>query len=81
MIEERIWVAGHGGMVGSAITRLESQGRKVLTVDRSDLRRQPEVEFWLRANQPTAIVFAAAKVGGIPANCTYRPILLSVLWI
>lgn len=73
-MEERIWVAGHRGMVGSAITRLlESQGRKVITVDRSvlDLRRQPEVEFWLRANQPTAIIFAAAKVGGILANSTY----------
>ncbi len=73
-MEERIWVAGHRGMVGSAITRqLKSQGRKVPTVDRSilDLRCQPEVEFWLRANQPTAIVFAAAKVGGILANSTY----------
>jgi GDP-L-fucose synthase len=73
-MEERIWVAGHRGMVGSAITRLlEAQGRKVLKVDRSilDLRRQPEVEFWLRANQPTAIIFAAAKVGGILANSTY----------
>lgn len=73
-MEERIWVAGHRGMVGSAITRLlESQGRNVLKVDRSilDLRRQPEVEFWLRANQPTAIIFAAAKVGGILANSSY----------
>lgn len=74
MREERIWVAGHKGMVGSAITRLlKAQGRDVITVDRSilDLRRQPEVEFWLRANQPTAIVFAAAKVGGILANSAY----------
>ncbi len=73
-MEERVWVAGHRGMVGSAITRqLESQGRKVLTVDRSalDLRRQPEVEFWLQAHQPTAIIFAAAKVGGILANSSY----------
>ena len=74
MREERIWVAGHKGMVGSALTRLlKAQGRKVITVDRSvlDLRSQPEVEFWLRANQPTAIVFAAAKVGGILANSNY----------
>lgn len=73
-MEERIWVAGHRGMVGSAITRLlESQGRKVLAVDRSslDLRRQRELEIWLRANQPTAIIFAAAKVGGILANSSY----------
>jgi GDP-L-fucose synthase len=73
-MEERIWVAGHRGMVGSAITRqLRAQGRNVLTVDRSilDLRQQNEVEFWLRANQPTAIIFAAARVGGIIANSTY----------
>ena len=71
---ERIWVAGHRGMVGSAITRLlESQNRTVITVDRSvlDLRQQDEVEFWLRANRPTSIIFAAAKVGGIVANSTY----------
>lgn len=73
-MKERIWVAGHRGMVGSAITRrLRAEGREVLTVDRAilDLRQQDEVEFWLRANQPTAIVFAAAKVGGIIANSTY----------
>lgn len=73
-MKERIWVAGHRGMVGSAIVRLlESQGRNVISVDRSvlDLRRQPEVEFWIRANQPTAIIFAAAKVGGILANSSY----------
>lgn len=71
---ERIWVAGHRGMVGSAIKRLlESQGRQVITVDRSilDLRRQVDVEFWIRANRPTAIIFAAAKVGGIIANSSY----------
>jgi len=74
MGEERIWVAGHRGMVGSAIARLlESQGRNVLTVDRAtlDLRRQRDLEIWLLANQPTAIIFAAAKVGGILANSSY----------
>lgn len=74
MVEEKIFVAGHRGMVGSAIVRLlRAHGRNVITVDRSilDLRRQTEVEFWLRANQPTAIIFAAAKVGGILANSTY----------
>lgn len=73
-MEERIFVAGHRGMVGSAIVRLlRAQGRNVITVDRSilDLRRQMEVEFWLRANQPTAVIFAAAKVGGILANSSY----------
>ena len=73
-MDERIWVAGHRGMVGSAITRrLRAQGRNVLSVDRAalDLRKQDAVEAWLHANKPTAIVFAAAKVGGIVANTTY----------
>lgn len=73
-MEERVWIAGHRGMVGSAITRaLRAQDRNVITIDRSilDLRKQDEVEFWLRANKPTSIVFAAAKVGGIGANSTY----------
>jgi len=61
-------------MVGSAITRcLELRGDKVLKADRSvvDLRNQIAVEVWLRQNRPDAIVFAAAKVGGIYANDTY----------
>jgi GDP-L-fucose synthase len=71
--EERIWVAGHNGMVGSAITRfLRRQGRRVLTVDRSivDLRNQQAVQIWLQQNRPTSVIFAAAKVGGILANDT-----------
>jgi GDP-L-fucose synthase len=73
-VAEKIYIAGHRGMVGSALVRqLQSQGRTIITVDRSilDLRRQSEVEFWLRANKPTAVIFAAAKVGGILANDTY----------
>ena len=63
---KRIWVAGHRGMVGSAIVReLSSSGLEVLTVDRSlvDLRDQKAVELWLKWNKPDAIIFAAAKVG------------------
>lgn len=74
MTAERIWVAGHRGMVGSAICRhLQSLGRTVITVDRSilDLRRQSDVEIWLQGAQPSAIIFAAAKVGGIIANSSY----------
>lgn len=70
----RVWVAGHKGMVGSAVTRcLEARGESVLKVDRSvvDLRNQIAVEVWLKQNRPDAIVFAAAKVGGIYANDTY----------
>ena len=58
-------------MVGSAITRyLTKRGDEVLKVNRAvvDLRNQTGVEVWLKRNRPEAIVFAAAKVGGIYAN-------------
>ena len=74
MTKRRIWVAGHKGMVGSAIARyLQGRGDEVLKVDRSvvDLRNQISVEVWLKQNRPDAIVFAAAKVGGIYANDTF----------
>ena len=74
MVKQRIWVAGHKGMVGSAITRcLERRGDEVLKADRGvvDLRNQIGVEVWLKQNRPDAIIFAAAKVGGIYANDTY----------
>ncbi len=61
-------------MVGSALTRyLEARGDHVLKADRSvvDLRNQIAVEVWLKQNRPDAILFAAAKVGGIYANDTY----------
>ena len=67
----KVWVAGHKGMVGSAVTRyLEARGDAVIRVDRSvvDLRNQIAVEVWLKQNRPDAIIFAAAKVGGIYAN-------------
>jgi GDP-L-fucose synthase len=71
---KRIWVAGHKGMVGSAIVRrLAAEDCEVITVDRSevDLIRQAEVDAWLRNVRPDAIVMAAAKVGGILANDTH----------
>lgn len=71
---KKIWVAGHRGMVGSAVVRrLEREDCTVLTVDRDrvDLRRQTAVEEWLAETKPDAIVLAAAKVGGILANSTY----------
>ncbi|BDV36198.1 GDP-L-fucose synthase [Methylocystis iwaonis] len=74
MNKRRIWVAGHKGMVGSAVVRhLEMRGDTVLKVDRSvvDLRNQIAVEVWLKQNRPDAIIFAAAKVGGIFANDTF----------
>lgn len=69
-----VWVAGHRGMVGSAIVRrLEREGCDVLTADRGelDLTRQAEVEEWMTAMKPEAVFLAAAHVGGILANDTY----------
>ena len=71
---KRVWVAGHRGMVGSALLRrLERTGCAILTVTRQecDLMRQEQVERWMRAARPEAVVVAAAKVGGILANDRY----------
>jgi GDP-L-fucose synthase len=71
---KRIWVAGHKGMVGSAvIRRLAVENCEIVTADRTevDLTRQNEVENWVRDARVDAIVMAAAKVGGIMANDTY----------
>ncbi|MCW5773049.1 MAG: GDP-L-fucose synthase [Rhodospirillaceae bacterium] len=71
MAGRRIWVAGHRGMVGSAVVRrLGRSGCETLTVgrDRLDLRDQRAVDAWIEAERPDAIVLAAATVGGILAN-------------
>jgi GDP-L-fucose synthase len=71
---KRVWVAGHRGMVGSALVRrLQSENCEILIISRAelDLRRQEPVEEWLSANRPDAIFLAAAKVGGIFANESY----------
>jgi GDP-L-fucose synthase len=68
---KRIWVAGHRGMVGSAIVRrLAFEDCEVLTVGREvlDLTQQAQVKDWMADAKPDAIVMAAAKVGGIMAN-------------
>ncbi|MEO1158825.1 MAG: GDP-L-fucose synthase [Pseudomonadota bacterium] len=68
------WVAGHRGMVGSALVRrLQSEKCSVLTASRedADLTRQQEVEKWMDANRPQVVFLAAAKVGGIQANNSY----------
>jgi GDP-L-fucose synthase len=70
---KKIWVAGHRGMVGSALVRrLHSEDCSVITATRQelDLKRQDEVEKFVQANKPDAIILAAAKVGGILANDT-----------
>lgn len=72
---KRVFVAGHRGMVGSAIVRrLEREDCQILVARRTDvdLRRQAEVEDWFAAHRPQAVFLAAATVGGILANDT-RP--------
>lgn len=71
---KRIWVAGHRGMVGSAVVRrLAGEACEVIIAgrDQVDLTRQAEVEAFLADARPDAIVLAAARVGGILANDTY----------
>lgn len=71
---KRVWIAGHRGMVGSAIARrLVTENCTQITVSRDevDLTRQNQVEEWMAANKPHAIFLAAARVGGIHANDTY----------
>ncbi len=71
---KRVWVAGHRGMVGAALSRrLVREGCELLVAERSDadLRRQAQVERWISANRPDAVFVAAAKVGGILANDAY----------
>jgi GDP-L-fucose synthase len=71
----RIFVAGHRGLVGSAIIRaLQQQGyRNILTRTRQelDLLNPAAVDAFLQAERPTQVIDAAAKVGGIHANDTY----------
>ncbi len=71
-----IYVAGHRGLVGSAIVRrLERAGCKnilVATRDQLDLRDQAAVNYWFRANRPEYVFLVAGTVGGILANST-RP--------
>lgn len=73
---KKIYVAGHSGMVGSAIMRqLIKEGyNNLVTADFSqlDLRNQKMVEDFVSSNKPEIIIIAAAKVGGILANNTYR---------
>jgi len=73
---EKIYIAGHNGMVGSAIRRkLEKEGFKNLLLRDSkqlDLRNQQAVNEFFAEEKPAYVFLAAAKVGGIMANNTYR---------
>src|SRR5210317_847018 len=72
---DKIYIAGHHGMVGSACWRaLEAEGYTNLvgkTSKELDLRDQKAVEDFIKSEKPVAIIDAAAKVGGILANSTY----------
>ena len=72
---DKIYIAGHRGMVGSACRRaLEAKGYTNLvgkTSTELDLRDQKAVEEFIKSENPSAIIDAAAKVGGILANDTY----------
>ena len=68
---KKVWVAGHRGMVGSAICRqLENEECIIIKAGRDEVNlvNQTEVNDWMNAIKPDAIVLAAAKVGGIQAN-------------
>ncbi len=70
-----VWVAGHRGMVGSALMRRLEQENIATLLQPSradlDLASQAAVDDWIAQNRPDAIFFAAAKVGGIQANDSY----------
>lgn len=77
--QHRFYVAGHKGMVGSAIVRALKndptfeRNSILLTATREelDLTRQSDVRSWFEQNKPSTVIIAAAKVGGIYANNTY----------
>ena len=73
--DSKIFVAGHKGLVGSAIVRhLEEQGfTNIITIDRfqCDLTNQKDVKMFFMSEQPEYVFLAAAKVGGIGANSEY----------
>ena len=70
----RVWVAGHSGMLGSAVMRrLQTEACEILTVSHRevDLCHQADTQAYLDRTRPDVVIVAAAKVGGILANSTY----------
>ncbi len=76
MKEKKIYIAGHSGMVGSAINRcLANKGYNNIvarSLDELNLIRQKDTENFFEEEKPDIVIVAAAKVGGILANNTYR---------
>lgn len=74
LFQKRIFVAGHRGMVGSAVVRrLALENCVILTAQRDelDLVNQQAVQDWMLSHRPDVVVLAAAKVGGIAANNSF----------
>ena len=72
--KKAVFIAGHNGMVGSALVRrLARENCTVVTAARADLdlRNEAAVDLFMRKTRPDAVILAAAKVGGIMANKTY----------
>jgi len=72
--KKKIWIAGHNGMVGSALhKKLRKLNLNLLTASKSilDLRNQSDVDNWIKEKKPNIIFLAAAKVGGILENSNY----------
>lgn len=74
--KNRIFIAGHNGMIGSAIHKklIENSKNEVFTIERKklDLRDQKKVFNYLKKIKPNSVILAAAKVGGILSNNTFR---------
>ena len=73
---DRIFVAGHNGLVGSAVVRLlkKKKYKNIIIENRQvlDLFDQKKVNLFLKKNKPKVVIISAAKVGGIKANDTFR---------
>ena len=73
--QDKIFIAGHNGMVGSSILRsLKKKKYKNILIaskEELDLRNQNKVDEWFLSHKPNVVILAAAKVGGIGANSTY----------
>jgi GDP-L-fucose synthase len=70
----KVYIAGHGGLVGRALLRSAPFGTQLVTSERAevDLRNRTEVVNFLKSSAPDAIILAAAKVGGIGANSAHQ---------
>jgi GDP-L-fucose synthase len=80
---KRVFVAGHRGMVGSALVRrLASENCQIQTIGREgvDLRDQAAVFRWFDEHRPEAVFVAAARVGGIYANDTRPGDFFTTIW-